>query len=183
MVANVKSVPVLMTLVSLALTCPAVAQNIPKLSVTSPAFAAGATIPASYSCKNPDAESPPLAWNGVPSDAKTLILILKDPDAPSGTFIHWVVYNLPASLGGLDANVPPTEKLANGGIQGVNSLGQIGYKGPCPPPGSGPHHYHFELSALDAGLSLQPGATAAQVEEAARGHVKATGDLVGTFAR
>lgn len=183
MVANVKSLPLLMMLVWLAPSCPAVAQNTPKLSVTSLAFAAGATIPASYSCKNPNGESPPLAWKGVPSDTKTLILILKDPDAPNGTFIHWVVYNLPASLGGVGANVPPTEKLANGGMQGVNSLGQIGYKGPCPPPGSAPHRYHFELSALDAALSLQPGATAAQVEEAAQGHVKATGDLVGTFSR
>jgi len=183
MVPNVKSVPILMLLVSLTLSCPAIAQNIQKLSVTSLAFAAGATIPASYSCKNPNVESPPLAWKGVPNDAKTVILILKDPDAPNGTFIHWVVYNLPASLGGLDANVPTTGKLANGGMQGVNSFGEIGYKGPCPPSGSAPHHYHFELSALDAALILQPGATAAQVEEAAHGHVTATGDLVGTFAR
>ena len=74
-------------------------------------------------------------------------------------------------------------KLADGGLQGVNGLGQIGYKGPCPPPGSPPHHYHFELSALDTALDLKPGATAAEVEAAAKGHVKATGDLVGTFAR
>jgi Raf kinase inhibitor-like YbhB/YbcL family protein len=183
MADNVKSVLILMILVSLALTCPAVAQNTPKLSVTSSAFAPGATIPVNYSCKSPNVESPPLAWKGVPNATKTLVLILKDPDAPGGTFVHWVIYNLPPSLSGLDANVPPTEKLANGGVQGVNSLGQIGYKGPCPPPGSAPHHYHFELSALDAALSLEPGATAAQVEEAARGHVKASGELVGTFAR
>lgn len=183
MAAYVKSVPILIILASLALTRPAVAQNIPNLSVTSSAFAAGATIPLVYTCKSPNVESPPLGWKDVPNDAKTLVLILKDPDAPNGTFVHWVIYNLPASLSGLDANVPPTEKLANGATQGANSLGQIGYKGPCPPPGSSPHHYHFELSALDTALSLEPGATAAQVEEAARGHVKATGDLVGTFAR
>ncbi|HVA84564.1 MAG TPA: YbhB/YbcL family Raf kinase inhibitor-like protein [Candidatus Binataceae bacterium] len=183
MTAHVKSVPVLVILVSLALALPSVAQNTPKLSVTSSAFAAGATIPIGYSCKSPNVESPPLRWNGVPNDAKTLVLILKDPDAPNGTFIHWVVYNLPASLSGLDANAPPTDKLANGAIQGANSVGQIGYMGPCPPPGSVPHHYHFELSALDIALSLKPGATATQVEDAAQGHVKATGDLVGTFAR
>jgi Raf kinase inhibitor-like YbhB/YbcL family protein len=183
MAAHVKPILLLIVLVSLAATRPAVAQNTPKLSVTSSAFASGATIPVDYSCKNPNVESPPLGWKGVPSDAKTLVLILKDPDAPNGTFIHWVIYNLPASLGGLNANVPPTEKLASGGMQGANSLGQIGYMGPCPPPGSAPHHYHFELSALDTALSLKPGATAAQVEEAAQGHVKATGDLVGTFAR
>jgi Raf kinase inhibitor-like YbhB/YbcL family protein len=111
------------------------------------------------------------------------VLILKDPDAPGGTFIHWVIYNLPASFIGLDANVPPTEKLANGGLQGANSLAQIGYKGPCPPPGSAPHHYHFELTAVDTMLSLNPGATAAQVEQAIQGHVKGSGELVGTFAR
>jgi Raf kinase inhibitor-like YbhB/YbcL family protein len=94
-----------------------------------------------------------------------------------------VVYNLPASLSGLDANVPLAEKLANGGVQGANTLGQIGYMGPCPPPGSAPHHYHFKLFALDAALDLKPGATAAQVEAAAQGHFKAAGELVGTFAR
>ncbi len=181
--AHVKPVLVLMLLVSMALARPAIAQNVPSLSITSSAFAPGTTIPAGYSCKSPNVESPPLRWNGIPKDAKTLVLIVKDPDAPSGTFIHWVVYNLPAGLDGLEANVPPTEKLADGGLQGINSLGQIGYKGPCPPPGSAPHHYHFELTALDIALGLEPGATAAQVEQAARGHVKAAGELVGTFAR
>jgi len=182
MAARVKPLLTLMVLFLLALLRSAVAQNSPKLSVTSSAFTAGSAIPVGYSCKSPNVESPPLAWKGVPGDAKTLVLIVKDPDAPHGTFIHWVVYNLPASLSRLDANVPPTEKLANGGLQGANGLGQIGYKGPCPPPGA-PHHYHFELSALDTTLDLKPGATAAQVEEAAKGHVKTTGDLVGTFSR
>jgi Raf kinase inhibitor-like YbhB/YbcL family protein len=172
-----------MVLILLALSRPADAQNTPKIGVASSAFAAGAPIPDPYSCKNPNAGSPTLAWNGVPNDAKTLVLIVKDPDAPQGTFIHWVVYNLPGTLTGLDANVPPTEKLANGGLQVANGLGQIGYLGPCPPPGSAPHHYHFELSALDTALDLRPGATAAEVEKAAQGHVIATGELLGTFAR
>lgn len=183
MVTRVKSLSALAVLALLFLAIPAVAQNTPKLSVTSAAFASGSSIPAAYSCKNSDAGSPPLAWKGVPGDAKTLVLILKDPDAPQGTFIHWVVYNLPANLRGLDAKVPPVEKLPNGGLQGVNGVGQLGYKGPCPPPGSAPHHYHFVLMALDTSLDLKPGATAAQVEQAAQGHVKSTGDLVGTFAR
>lgn len=183
MAAHVKPFTILMALVLLALSRPANAQNRPKLSVTSSAFPAGAAIPDFYSCKSPNAKSPPLAWKGVPSNAKTLVLILKDPDAPHGTFIHWVVYNLPATLSGLDGDVPPTEKLASGGLQGVNGLGRIGFLGPCPPPGSAPHHYHFELTALDTALDLKPGATAAQVETAAHGHVMATGDLLGTFAR
>jgi Raf kinase inhibitor-like YbhB/YbcL family protein len=183
MAVQVKLLSIFMLFALLGLTGPANAQNSPTLSVTSSAFAPGAAIPARYTCKNPDGGSPPLAWKGVPSDAKTLVLILKDPDAPHGTFIHWVAYDLPASLGGLDAKVPPVGKLPIGGLQGVSGFGQVGYKGPCPPPGSAPHHYNFELSALDTALDLKPGATAAQVEEAAQGHVKATGDLVGTFAR
>jgi Raf kinase inhibitor-like YbhB/YbcL family protein len=183
MAAHVKRTTILIVLVLLALCGPGDAQNAPKLTVTSSAFATGAPIPVTYGCRGPNSESPPLAWQGVPKDAKTLVLIVKDPDAPGGTFIHWVVYNLPASLTGLDANVPPTEKLANGGLQGANGLGQIGYKGPCPPPGSAPHHYHFELIAVDTTLSLNPGATAAQVEQAIQGHVKGSGELVGTFAR
>ena len=182
MAVHVKRFPIFIAFVLFVLALPAAAQNNPKLSVTSSAFTAGSAIPVGYSCKGPKVESPPLAWKGVPEDAKTLMLIVKDPDAPNGTFIHWVVYNLPATLSGLDANVPPTEKLANGGLQGANGLGQIGYKGPCPPPGS-PHHYHFELTALDTALDLKAGAPAAEVEKAAKGHVKATGDLVGTFAR
>ena len=183
MAAHVKRTTILIVIVLLALCGPGGAQNSPKLAVTSSAFAAGAPIPATYGCKGSSSVSPPLAWQGVPKDAKALVLILKDPDAPGGTFIHWVVYNLPASVTGLGANVPPTEKLANGGLQGANALGQIGYKGPCPPPGSSPHHYHFELTAVDVTLSLNPGATAAQVEEAIKGHVKGSGELVGTFAR
>jgi Raf kinase inhibitor-like YbhB/YbcL family protein len=183
MAAHVKRTTALLVLVLLAFCGPGGAQNSEKLTVTSSAFATGAPIPATYGCKDPNSESPPLAWQGVPHDAKTLVLILKDPDAPGGTFIHWVVYNLPASLTGLDAKVPPIDKLANGGSQGANDLGQIGYKGPCPPPGSAPHHYHFELTAVDMTLSLKPGATAAQVEEAIQGHVKRSCELVGTFAR
>jgi Raf kinase inhibitor-like YbhB/YbcL family protein len=181
MTVHVKPLPIFMAFALFALPPSAAAQNNPKLTVTSSAFTAGSAIPVRYSCKSPKVESPPLAWKGVPGDAKTLALIVKDPDAPNGTFIHWVVYNLPATLTGLEANVPPVEKLANRGLQGANSLGQIGYKGPCPPPGS-PHHYHFELTALDTTLDLKPGASAAQVEEAAKGHVRASGDLVGTFA-
>jgi Raf kinase inhibitor-like YbhB/YbcL family protein len=159
------------------------AQEPAKLTVSSPGFTAGASIPAKFSCKNPKSGSPPIQWSGVPKDAKTLILIVKDPDAPSGTFIHWVVYNLPATLAGLPAHVPTTERLSNGAAQGVNGTGHTGYVGPCPPPGSAPHHYHFQLSALDTRLNLKPGASADEVEQAASGHLTATGELVGTFAR
>ena len=181
MKAYVKAISVPMAMVLLTLSRSAGAQN--TLAITSTAFAAGASIPVAYSCKSPKVQSPPLAWKDVPADAKTLVLIVKDPDAPRGTFIHWIVYNLPAGLSGFDAGVPLTGTLANGALQGANSLGRLGYMGPCPPPGSAPHHYHFELNALDTALDLKPGATANEVESAAKGHIKATGELVGTFAR
>jgi Raf kinase inhibitor-like YbhB/YbcL family protein len=159
------------------------AQEPANLTISSPAFAAGASIPAKYSCKNPEAGSPPLQWRGVPKNAKSLVLIVKDPDAPSGTFIHWVVYNLPSTLTGLAEHMPTAEKLPNGAFQGVNGTDHTGYMGPCPPSGSAPHHYRFQLSALDTKLDLKPGASADEVEHAASGHKMAAGELVGTFAR
>ncbi len=159
------------------------AQETSRFAIASPAFTAGGTIPPAYTCKNSKAGSPQLTWQGTPKDARSLALIVEDPDAPNGTFIHWVVYNISVNITRLDASVAPTEQLGGGGMQGANTLGKIGYMGPCPPPGSSPHHYHFKLMALDATLDLKPGASAQQVEAASRGHVKAEADLVGTFAR
>jgi Raf kinase inhibitor-like YbhB/YbcL family protein len=158
------------------------AQDSPGFTITSPAFATNEPIPQQYTCRNSDAGSPPLSWRGVPADARTLALIVKDPDAPRRTFIHWVIYNIPATATGLEASVPPTAKLANGAMQGANTLGKIGYMGPCPPPGPA-HHYHFYLMALDTKLDLQPGSTAEEVEAASRRHVRGEAELVGTFAR
>src|SRR5579863_8758490 len=117
MKAYVKALTILMVLALLSLPRPAKAQN--TLTVTSSAFAAGAPIPVGYTCKSSKVESPPLAWKGVPANAKTLVLVLKDPDAPRGTFIHWVVYNLPASVNGLDAGAPLSGTLANSALQGA----------------------------------------------------------------
>jgi len=158
------------------------AQNSLELTITSPAFASKGPIPEQYTCKSSVAGSPPLRWQGVPASAKTLALIVKDPDAPSGTFVHWVIYNIPATASGLEAGVPQTARLADGALQGNNTLGKLGYMGPCPPPGPA-HHYHFRLMALDTRLDLQPGATADEVEAASRRHVRAEAELVGTFAR
>ncbi len=158
------------------------AQSAPAFTISSPAFAADGPIPERYTCKNPAAGSPPLQWKGVPAGAKTLALIVKDPDAPRETFIHWVIYNIPAATSGLEAGVPRTAALASGALQGDNTLGKIGYLGPCPPPGPA-HHYHFYLMALDTALDLRPGATADEVEAAGRGHIRGETELVGTFAR
>ena len=183
MVSHVKPIRVLLALTLLGVARPAAAQSVSKLKITSSAFAPDAAIPARYSCSSTNVQSPPLAWSGVPAEAKTLVLIVRDPDAPNGNFIHWVVYNLPAGAKGLGPSTPTSGELAEGALQGINGTGEAGYKGPCPPPGSGPHHYHFELMALDRMLDLKPAASAAEVKEAARGHVIASGELIGTFAR
>jgi Raf kinase inhibitor-like YbhB/YbcL family protein len=152
-----------------------------ELTIQSPAFSANGPIPVAYTCSG-DNRSPTLAWTGVPAATQTLALIVRDPDAPMGSYVHWVIYNMPASLSGLPAGLPTTTTLDNGAVQGVNGRGTSGYHGPCPPPGPA-HHYHFRLYALDAKLNLAAGANAVEVEQALKGHVLASADLVGTFAR
>lgn len=166
----------------LAIPSQAPAQNQTRFTISSTAFAPNGQIPKQYTCKNPAAGSPPLRWSNVPAGTKTLALIIKDPDAPRGTFIHWVIYNIPATAAGLRAGIPRRAKLANGTMQGDNTLGRIGYMGPCPPPGPA-HHYHFQLMALDTRLDIEPGATAAEIEAASRGKIKGETELVATFGR
>ena len=151
------------------------------LALKSEAFDADSAIPAPFTCSGAN-HSPALSWSGAPGTTGSFALILEDPDAPRGTFIHWVAYNLPSSMTGLRESAPKSATLADGGMQGVNGLGQIGYYGPCPPPGK-VHHYHFRLFALDSTLSLAPGADASALESAMKGHVIASGELVGTYSR
>ena len=147
------------------------------ISVTSPAFAAGAPIPARYTCSGDDV-SPPLGWSGVPPGAKSLALTVIDPDAPGRPFTHWVVFNVPSATAELKEGGP----LPSGSVEGGNDFGGTGYRGPCPPPGS-PHHYHFKVYSLDATLTLRAGASEQSFEDAIKGRVLATGELVGTFKR
>lgn len=112
----------------------------------------------------------------------SLALVMDDPDAPRGTFTHWVIYNLPPSPPSLEEDQPKTATTPSGVRQGTNSFGRSGYGGPCPPPGK-PHHYHFRLLALDSQLSLDPGASASEVEAAAKGHIVGSAELVGIFER
>ena len=150
------------------------------LQVTSTAFKEGQSIPRQYTCDGVNI-SPPLEWNGTPKSAKTIGIIADDPDAPSGTWVHWVVYNLPAENIGLVENLPLTEDLKAGGFQGKNDFQKIGYGGPCPP--SGTHRYFFKVYALDNELPLKAGATKAEVEKAMQGHIVAQGQLMGTYSR
>jgi Raf kinase inhibitor-like YbhB/YbcL family protein len=164
----------------LTLRTTATADPNPILDITSPAFENGGTIPEKYTCTGHN-ESPELQWTGVPGGTRSLALILDDPDAPIGTFVHWVIYNLSPTVKGLPEGVLATASIADS-EQGVNGSGAIGYIGPCPPPGR-PHHYHFRLCALDQKLKLRAGATAHEVEAAMKGHVLGRAELVGIFAR
>ena len=151
-----------------------------SISLSSTAFTAGASIPADYSCKGRSV-SPPLAWSNPPAGTGSFALIVDDPDAPSGTFVHWVIYNIPVSSRGLAEAIPPTGQLADGTLQGNNGAGRVGYTGPCPP--SGTHRYFFKLYALDNVPGLSSGADKDQLLKAMQGHILAQGELMGTFSK
>ena len=152
-----------------------------SMSLLSYSFANDGPIGDKFACSGAD-HSPQLYWTGTPDGAVSYTLIVEDPDAPGGTFIHWVVFNLPPTLTTLAEGAPPDRQLATGGAQGINDFGKLGYSGPCPPRGA-THHYHFKLYALNAKLTLEPGAKADAVKSAINGHVLATAELIGTFER
>jgi Raf kinase inhibitor-like YbhB/YbcL family protein len=160
---------------------PALSSAQSKLTLTSPAIAPGAPISAEFACTGAD-RSPELAWSGAPKSTVTFALIVDDPDAPGGTFFHWVAYNIPASKTSLPAGVPQGSEITGGAINGMNSFGHLGYNGPCPPPGK-THHYRFHLYALDSALEVGDKADAAAIQPAMKGHVLADAELTGTFER
>jgi Raf kinase inhibitor-like YbhB/YbcL family protein len=149
--------------------------------LTSTAFSDGEMIPATYSADSAD-HSPPLAWSGQPPATLSLALVCDDPDAPRGTWVHWVLFNLPGDTGGLPENTPTDGTLAGGAQQGKNDFGKLGYGGPAPPRGK-PHRYFFKLYALDAKLKLPAGATKDQLLKAMQGHVLAEARLMGQYKR
>ena len=151
-----------------------------KIKVTSSAFGEGQMIPAEYTADGRNI-SPPLEWSPAPVGTKSIALINDDPDAPMGTWVHWVVYNIPADATSLEENVPPDETLANGAQQGTTDFGRIGYGGPAPP--SGTHRYYFKVYALDMKLDLPARASKGQVESVMAGHILAHGQLLGMYAR
>ena len=150
------------------------------IRVTSSAFTDGGMIPKPNTCDGADV-SPDLSWSGVPEHSKSLALICDDPDAPVGTWVHWVLFNIPAGEAGLPAEIAPEATLPYGAKHGTNDFRRLGYGGPCPPGGT--HRYFFKLYALDKVLDLESGATKAQVEEAMEGHVLAEGQLMGKYKR
>ena len=144
------------------------------MKITSSAFQEGGNIPSKFTCDGSDT-SPPLQITGIPAEAKSLVLIADDPDAPSGWFTHWLIWNI----------APQTNSIAEGsapkGVQGTNDFGKSGYGAPCPP--SGAHRYYFKIFALDRQLDLSSGARRGQLDAAMKGHVVAEGELMGRYSR
>lgn len=152
-----------------------------SIELTSSAFQKGMSIPKPYTGDGRDL-SPALHWSEPPAGTQSIALICDDPDAPRGTWVHWVLFNLPAQARELEEGVPTTETLPSGAKQGKNDFGNIGYGGPAPPRGKA-HRYFFKLFALDVALDLPSGATRAQLEGAMKGHILAEGQLMGTYKR
>jgi Raf kinase inhibitor-like YbhB/YbcL family protein len=150
------------------------------MKITSSAFANNGMIPSKYTCDGEDI-SPPLQWDGIPEGTKSIALICDDPDAPMGTFVHWVLYNLPAETTELAENMPTDKELSNGARQGMTDFRKTGYGGPCPP--SGTHRYFFKIYALDTKLDLAAGASKSQLLKAMEKHILAQGELVGKYKR
>ena len=151
------------------------------MKLSSPSFEHQQSIPAKHTGEGADA-SPALQWEGAPSSAKSLALIVDDPDAPGRTWVHWVVYDIPAGATELPEGVAKLDTVG-GARQGVNDFGKVGYNGPMPPRGRGPHRYFFKLYALKSELDLKPRATKAQLETAMKGQILAQAELVGTYER
>lgn len=150
-------------------------------SITSPAFDANGAIPKRHSCDGAN-RSPALRWSEAPTRTQRFALIVDDPDAPGGTWVHWVLYDLPAGAMSLPEGIGDDETLADGAKQGLNGFRKVGYGGPCPPPGK-PHRYVFTLYALDAPTGAEARASKANVLRAIEGHVLGRAELVGTYAR
>lgn len=153
-----------------------------RMKVESPVFQEGDPIPKRYTCDGLDI-SPPIRWSNFPEGTKSFVLIMDDPDAPIGTFTHWIIYDIPPQVSELDEGIPKVEEISLV-KQGINDFGYVGYGGPCPPKGHGHHRYYFRVYALDIeSLGLSPRATRKQVEERMRGHILAEGSVMGRYRR
>ncbi len=152
-----------------------------EFTLKSAVFSYGGEIPRKHTCDGPDL-SPALGWSDPPAKSVSFALIADDPDAPAGTWVHWVIYDLPGTSRALPEGLSKTPELPDGSRQGRNDFGRAGYGGPCPPRGA-PHRYVFKLYALDGKLNLKAGATKADVERAMRGHILGQTELMGKYKR
>jgi hypothetical protein len=152
-----------------------------KIELKTTSFTPGDFIPKRFTCEAADV-SPALTWTEPPPGTQSFAIIEDDPDAPSGTFVHWLVYDLPAAYRSLPEALSGNDQMAGGGRQGTNDFSRTGYSGPCPPPGR-PHRYFIRLYALDAKLDLRPAATRKELEAAMKGHILARAELMGRYQR
>jgi Raf kinase inhibitor-like YbhB/YbcL family protein len=152
-----------------------------RMIVTTPSFSPGGPIPKPCTCDGEN-RSPCLQWSEIPVDTRSFALICDDPDAPGKRWVHWVLFNLPADAVELKEGVPKVASLPSGARQGVNDGGEVGYAGPCPPPGA-PHRYFFRLYALDCMLNLSPEVRRSDLDRAMTGHVLTEATLMGTYGR
>jgi Raf kinase inhibitor-like YbhB/YbcL family protein len=157
-------------------------EKVMNIQITSNAFQDGESIPIKYTCDGND-RSPAMSWSGIPEDAQTLALVCEDMDAPSGTFVHWIIYNISPTVIGLAEGVPTVEILPDSAIQGRNDFKRTGYGGPCPPPSDSAHRYFFRLYALDTAIQLSAGAGREEFARAIDGHILAEGHLMGIYQR
>ncbi len=165
-----------------ALGSDARAEKPASLTIASDAFEEGKPIPRKFTCDGAD-RSPPLHWDGVPEGTNALALVVDDPDAPSGTWTHWLLFNMPPATRALGEGVPTSATLGDGSRQGTNDFGKLGYGGPCPPPGA-THRYRFKLYALPGPIELEPGAKRDAVLQAiGRRKIVAEGELAGSYGR
>lgn len=151
-----------------------------NIIVKSNSFSDGGMIPAKYTCDGANI-SPQLSWDNAPKGTKSFVLICEDPDAPMGTFTHWILYDIPADVHELPENLPKDKVLPNGAKQGIADFKKIGYGGPCPP--SGTHRYYFKLYSLDTLLNLEPGLKKEDILKAMNGHILAQGQIMGKYTR
>ena len=155
--------------------------DIMVFELKSDAFVQNSPIPQKYTGAGEDI-SPPLSWSSPPEATNRFALICDDPDAPVGTWVHWVIYDIPSELSELTEGIPPQEELDRGERQGINDFGRVGYGGPYPPHGK-PHRYFFKIYALDTVLNLSAGATKEGLLSAMKGHILAETQLIGTYQR
>lgn len=152
------------------------------MRLESASFREGEPIPTKHSRDGADSH-PALAWSGAPRGTRSFALICDDPDAPRGRWVHWILYDVPASAAALPAGISKAERHASGGTHGRNDFDELGWGGPAPPRGHGVHHYEFRLYALDAELGLPPGLNRRELEAAMKGHVLEETTLTGTYVR
>jgi Raf kinase inhibitor-like YbhB/YbcL family protein len=177
---------VIMPLLTLLMSMFMVPERVPgqqasKIVLKTTSFEPGGFIPKRFTCEAADV-SPALAWGDPPAGTQSFAIIEDDPDAPSGTFVHWLVYDLPAAYRRLPEALSGNDQMAGGGRQGTNDFSRTGYSGPCPPPGK-PHRYFIRLYALDAPTSLPPAATRKELDSAMQGHILGQAELMGRFKR